>query len=172
MPTNSCCSPTDAVTLRAAQLAAFYRQVHHNRMAGISILNTALHVEPIGFKQALDETSTAEGVLITPWFLSLVRLPLLLQAHEDRVGHKQISSFGNEQFEFIGAHDPAVGFHETCTLFSRMADFETQADAQEVAVAVLAQLRTTSSPSQQAESVSSRRSFLFGRSHTRPSEQG
>lgn len=152
---------------RVQQLVDFYRQVQTGRMQGIPILNPALCVEAVGFQFAGDDPATAEGVLITPWFMSLVRLPMAHTPHGGRVGRSGVHAFGNERFDFIGAHDPAVGFHQTCALFSPMGDFRSQAQARETAVEALALLRPVPSAprheSPAAAPVPPRRAFLFGR---------
>ena len=148
---------------RVSALVGFYRRVQAERMQGIPILNPALCVEAVGFRAAEDEDAVAEGVLITPWFMSLVRLPLAVQDHAGRVARKAVRGFGNERFDFIGAHDPAVGYHEACALFSPMADFRSQAQARETAEAVLAQLWPAPQPAAVAEPVPARRSFFMAR---------
>ena len=131
------------------------------------ILNPALSVEAVGFRWGDDEQTVAEGVLITPWFMSLVRLPRAVEGHGGRVARKAVHGFGSERFEFIGAHDPAVGYLETCALFSPMGGFATQAQARETAEASLALLRPAPAPVPTplpvAEPVPARRAFFTGR---------
>lgn len=149
---------------RVAALVDFYRRVETERMQGIPILNPALSVQALGFRLADEEDAVAEGVLITPWFMSLVRLPLAVQDHAGRVGRKRVLAFGNERFDFIGAHDPALGFHEACALFSPMAEFRSQDQARETAEAVLAQLRPAPvAPPPAAEPLPARRAFFLAR---------
>lgn len=149
---------------RVTALVNFYRRVESERMQGIPILNPALSVQALGFRLADEEDAVAEGVLITPWFMSLVRLPLDVQDHAGRVGRKRVLAFGNERFDFIGAHDPAVGFHEACALFSPMADFRDQDQARETAQAVLDQLRPPPpAPAPVAEAMPARRAFFLAR---------
>jgi [NiFe] hydrogenase assembly HybE family chaperone len=153
---------------RVAALVGFYRRVETERMQGIPILHPALSVEAVGFRATdigeTGEEAVAEGVLITPWFMSLVRLPLAVQDHAGRVGRKRVLAFGNERFDFIGAHDPVLGFHEACALFSPMADFREQAQARETAQAVLDQLRPQPpAPTPLAEPVPARRAFFLAR---------
>jgi [NiFe] hydrogenase assembly HybE family chaperone len=141
-------TPSSALLEQRVQaLAALYRQVQRERMQGVPLLNPALHVQALGFEwpaaQAGQDAATliAEGVLITPWFMSLVRLPAQAQPHRDRVGCSQTHAFGCESFDFIGAHDPALGYHETCALFSPMQEFDSQERACETAREALALLR-------------------------------
>lgn len=153
-----------AMEHRVAALVAFYRQVENERMQGIPILNPALSLEAVGFRKTTDDEAVAEGVLITPWFMSLVRLPLAVIGHGGRVGRKQVHAFGTERFEFIGAHDPVLGFHESCALFSPMNDFGHQALARETAQEVMTALKPVETPPAAAPEVPPRRAFLFGRS--------
>ena len=150
---------------RVAALVDFYRRVETERMQGIPILNPLLRVEAAGFRLAdEEEDAVAEGVLITPWFMSLVRLPLAVQDHAGRVGRKRVLAFGNERFDFIGAHDPVLGFHEACALFSPMAEFRSQDQARETAQAVLDQLRPAPvAPPPAVEPLPARRAFFLAR---------
>ncbi len=149
---------------RVEQLEAFYRWVHTERMQGLPILNPALQVEAVGFRLLDGDGMVAGGVLITPWFMSLVCLPLTWQDGGQRIGCKRERAFGNQCFEFIGAHDPAIGWHEACALFSPMGGFDRHELARETACAVLASLfaegqKTSVAPGDRA----SRRAFLLGR---------
>lgn len=175
--------PTQALLeQRVTALVAHFRQVQAERMQGIPLLNPALQVEAVGFEWAAApdaEAATvhgrlavpvAEGVLITPWFMSLLRLPAQALPHGNRVGHKTVRDFGTERFDFIGAHDPAVGYHESCALFSPMQGFTDQALARETAQAALALMRppapaasATAAAAPLPTAVPARRAFLMGR---------
>ena len=148
---------------RVSALVHFYRHVQTERMQGVPILNPALSVEAVGFQMGDADRTVAEGVLITPWFMSLVRLPLGLEDHGGRVARKAVHDFGSERFEFIGAHDPAVGYHETCALFSPMGGFQSQAQARETAQASLALVRPAPEAAPTPEPVPARRAFFTGR---------
>lgn len=136
-----------ALQQRVDALTRHFARVQAERMAGLPLLNPALSVEAVGFEwaaQTEDEAGSppvAEGVLVTPWFMSLVRLPLAVLPHGNRVGSRAVRRFGNERFDFIGGHDEAIGFHETCALFSPMNGFSSQALARETALASLALVR-------------------------------
>ncbi|SSW70902.1 MULTISPECIES: [NiFe]-hydrogenase assembly chaperone HybE [Burkholderiales] len=147
---------------RVQALVAYFERVQAERMQGIPLLNAALRVEAIGFEWSTTEGDdpVAEGVLITPWFMSLVRLPALALPHHGRVGRSFVRDFGSERFDFIGAHDPAIGYHETCALFSPMGEFATQALARETARQGLALTRPA--PQGTPPPVPSRRAFFLG----------
>ncbi len=163
-------SPAQLVA-RVQTLVDFYRHVQTERMVGIPLLNPALSVEAVGFEWAggADEGSepVAEGVLITPWFMSLLRLPSVNLPHGHRVGRKAVRDFGSERFDFIGAHDPAIGYHETCALFSPMNGFTSQDLARDTARASLALVRpqpeADAVPPVAAEPLPARRAFFMAR---------
>lgn len=156
---------------RVQTLVDFYRHVQTERMVGIPLLNPALSVEAVGFAWAggAEEGAepVAEGVLITPWFMSLLRLPAANLPHENRVTRSFVREFGSERFDFIGAHDPAVGYHETCALFSPMNGFTSQDLARETALASLALTRAAPpepiTPLPEPSALPARRAFLLGR---------
>lgn len=163
---------------RVADLAALFSNIARTRMAGVPVLNAALRVEAIGFEcpSKDDEAAAAAGVgvLITPWFMNLVRLPIRCEDAVDGVGRTERHALGGEVFDFIGAHEPAIGAFSACSLFSPMFEFADQAAARATALAVLTTLRgapesteIVTTPSSPAEPPPARRSFLFGRSAVR-----
>lgn len=156
---------------RVSALVTHFVRVQTERMAGIPLLNPALSVEAVGFGWAAGTQETAdpvaEGVLITPWFMSLLRLPAHNLPHGNRVGRKTVRDFGCERFDFIGAHDPAIGYHETCALFSPMNGFTSQDLARETALASLALVRPAPeapvAAPVAAEPLPARRAFFMAR---------
>jgi len=138
---------------RTALLETAFRDIACQRMAGVPVLHARLHVQAVGFEAA---EGVAVGVLVTPWFMNLLRLPLGDDAAMLPVGAKADREVGLRRFEFIGAHEPVLGAFEACPLFSPMFDFADQAAAVATAQAVLQQLRP--------EPVPPLRGFLFGRS--------
>ncbi|AOW14734.1 hypothetical protein LPB72_04725 [Hydrogenophaga crassostreae] len=155
---------------RVADLVAHFVRIQNERMVGIPILNSVLSVEAVGFAWADPAPEGAvpmgEGVLITPWFMSLLRLPAQVLPHCNQIGRKFVRDFGSERFDFIGAHDPAIGYHETCALFSPMQGFDSQARAIETAQEALALTRPPPAmPVPTCEPMPSRRTFFLpGRS--------
>lgn len=151
---------------RVADLVAHFVHIQNDRMVGIPILNSVLSVEAVGFAWAGPAPEGAapmgEGVLITPWFMSLLRLPAQVLPHRNQIGRKFVRDFGSERFDFIGAHDPAIGYHETCALFSPMQGFDSQARAIETALEALALTRPPpAKPVPAREPMPSRRSFFL-----------
>lgn len=147
---------------RVQALVALFRHVERTRMAGVPVLHAALQVEAVGFEPVPvepPEPPAAVGVLLTPWFMNLVWLPLQPDARTHRVGQARLRAVGNTRFEFIGACDAGVGAYEACSLASPMFEFADQAQARATAKAVLDALRPP------AAAVSKgRRGFLLGRS--------
>ncbi len=170
------------LSARLRQLTDFFESVQSERMMDVPILNPALAIEAVGFrfvgKRPQDMTHTAEsadpvhdplgqyegaigeGVLITPWFMSLIRLPARPIRFKHSTGTRRIRQFGYEAFEFIGNQDELPGYFESCALFSPMGDFADQCGARDTAMQVLKLLRP------KPEGVSpavARRRFLTGR---------
>lgn len=188
-----------ALRVRTDALVALFEHVRTTRMTGVPILNPALRVEVVGF-EALNRTPATDpsacsaidsiaikqphpersspafppgaiGILITPWFMNLVYVPLLRVDEPDRAGGSTPHAVGSERFEFIAAYEPGFGSFEACSLFSPMFEFADQATAVATAQAVLAELRrapvapTVAAP-QPAPDGAGRRAFLFGRRAT------
>jgi [NiFe] hydrogenase assembly HybE family chaperone len=112
------------------RLVAAFREAA-GRLQGLGFVNPALQVEAVAFAPWQGHWL---GVMVTPWFMNLVLLPrersqwqpLALRA-------KRKWDFPAGVFEFIGADDPLIGEHQTCSLFSPMHDFQDQAAARLVA---------------------------------------
>lgn len=169
------------LTKRVDELVRYYRQVHVERMQDIPILNAALNVEAVSFEWAPSDQNTtapvtpvAQGVLITPWFMSLVRVPAAVEPNGGRVGCSFLRAFGRERFAFIGAYDDELGYHESCALFSPMHEFASQEVARQTAQGVLDLIKpvaqdTPAAP--RAEAIPGRRAFLLGRFHAGGAER-
>lgn len=185
-------SPESTMASRMAALEGAFRHIRATRMAGMPLLHPGLRVQALGFEPEAGDANTLCGVLLTPWFMSLVRLPLRPRGGADAgwlaVGLKQQRRMGMAEFEFIGALEPGLGVFEAASLFSPMAEFADHAAALATAHEVLRQLRAPEpavvaasaavpalapagapavAPAAAAaptEPVPSRRGFLFGRS--------
>ena len=161
------------LTLRTRALEALFDGIARSRMAGLPFMNSALRVEAVDFSlepsrgsdelQGTAESGHAAGVLVTPWFMNLVRFPLARRDMPARLGTSRLRHVGQEQFAFTGAHEDAFGSFEACSLFSPVFEFGTQADAIATASTLLAQLRQAAAARPAAPA---RRSFLLGRGAT------
>lgn len=144
--------PTPAELAQLVQrLERHFQAVLDGPMKGLPLVHPWLRVQAVGFRWASDaapapETTqaptpwVAEGLLITPWCMNLVRLHATAPPGATP-GAKRTHAFGTERFDFIGAAVEGCGWMETCSLFSPMADFADHAQALATAEAVLAELR-------------------------------
>lgn len=155
---------------RVAVLEQVFEHIAATCMQGVPVQNPALRVQAVGFAPQADADGGEWllGVLVTPWFMNLVYLPLAAAGVGQAVlgvGQKASRRIGNESFEFIGAHEDGLGAFACCSLFSPMFEFADHAAAVATACEVLNLLRTsapapTASPAVEAPG---RRGFLFGR---------
>lgn len=146
--------PGARLALRVQALEACFRHIAATRMAGLPVLHPRLRVQAIGFAEAADDL--ALGVLLTPWFMNLVRLPLqpAAAAGLPAPGRSAELAVGGWRLLFHGQHEPAIGPFAAASLVSPLHALADQAAAVAMAEAVLEQLRPRPA----------RRGFLFGRS--------
>ncbi len=122
----------------AQKLETVFRHIAATRMAGVALFNPALQVEAVGFRRWREDWV---GVLITPWFMSLICLP-------GPDARREVMSSGSKldvalpagDYEFLFAHEDALGHYLTSSLFSPMFEFPDMARAREVAAAALAEI--------------------------------
>jgi [NiFe] hydrogenase assembly HybE family chaperone len=101
------------------------------RMEGLSFVNPALEVEPVGFAPWQGHWL---GVMLTPWFMNLILAPgdpAVWRALPQ--GEKRRYRFPAGDFDFIGARDELAGDYQLCSLFSPVLQFEDQPTARMVA---------------------------------------
>jgi [NiFe] hydrogenase assembly HybE family chaperone len=111
-------------------LETCFKQIQTQRMAGVPILNPKLHVQAVDFRLY---QGAWLGILITPWFMNL----LYWRDDELAAGEKITHRFPAGEFEFVVGYEDALGFYQTCSLYSPMFDFEEQAVAVQTAQAAL-----------------------------------
>jgi len=168
-------SPSDVLAARVHALERLFAHVADTRMRGIAILHPGLRIQAVGFEPVLaadgSSAQAAVGVLVTPWFMNLVWLPLDEAARDAlSVGATRDRRVGRECFPFIGAHEDGFGAFEACSLFSPMGDFADQDAALATARAVLEELRRPEPPRPTpAPPAASRRAWLLGRAPATPS---
>lgn len=125
-------------------LVTFFNQALAQRMRGLPVLNPALSVQALGFKQFDGEWP---GILITPWFMNLILMPGLDSPwFELNPGTKFDKVFPYGSFEFTLACEEHLGVYAQCSLFSPMFQFTNQADALAAAQAALQGLLTAQRP--------------------------
>lgn len=124
-----------------ARLIEHFCEVQETRMEGVPVLNGELEVDAFGFEPHCE---FHVGVLLTPWFMNLVMMPLAENEELEglRVGAKQSRVLPSGRFEFIAAHEEELGHYLTCSLFSPMFEFKDQDAAVETSMAVLEQVMT------------------------------
>ncbi|MDR3369197.1 [NiFe]-hydrogenase assembly chaperone HybE [Rhodoferax sp.] len=152
---------------RVQTLEQVFAEIGRTRMRDVPVQNPEVHVQALGFLADPDDAEMLLGVLITPWFMNLVRLPTRTFFPGNKllaIGKKAIRLAGNQSFEFVGAFEPDLGAFEVCSLFSPMFLFANHAAAADTANEILNLLRTPVKPAASiAQTPPSRRGFLFGR---------
>lgn len=123
------------------RIESCFRRIETERMAGIPILNRALHVEVVGLDRFGDEWMC---ILITPWFMNIVLLPVSSAAAAAKpplaVGSKSIAVLPAGSFEMIHGFEEAIGCYRMCSLFSPMYEFSDHESAVAAAKAARAAL--------------------------------
>jgi len=136
---------TPALAGLAARVEAHCRQIAATRMAGLPIVHPGLQVRLLGLAPWDEQPGLAWGVLVTPWSMGLLALPIAAGGPPPdslpRPGRTEPRQAGDHRLDFIGADDPALGPHAICPLFSPMGEFADQAAALATARAVLQALR-------------------------------
>jgi len=148
----------------AAAVEAAFRRIERERMADMPNLNAALAVEAVDF--ALHDGDWL-GVLVTPWSMSLMRLP----ASGDHwvgtpEGVRLMLRYPAGEFAFLGGVEPEIGEYQSCSLFTSMEQFPDQETVRLTARASrLALLQPPPAPAREATAPASpaRRGFLTGR---------
>jgi [NiFe] hydrogenase assembly HybE family chaperone len=122
----------------SAGLESAFTRIRRERMADIPLLNPALEVQAVGFSVREDYCL---GVLITPWFMNLMLLPLAGDEWAELPSGTKINkSFPSGTYEFILGEEEGVGRYLMCSLFSPVFEFQNQQAAVVTAEAVLQSL--------------------------------
>ncbi len=117
-PTNPC---------RVTELVERFRVIGETAMRDLPLFNGQLEVEAVGFRPYANAWM---GVLITPWFMNLIRLPdKLIPMNMDRVGHKERLVLPAGERELVVGGDEVIGAYEALSLHSPMYAFENQEQA-------------------------------------------
>ena len=149
-----------ALQTQVARLETVFRDIAATRMEGVPLLHAGLQVQAVDFEPEPEpEGDCALGVLVTPWFMNLMRLPLgaAQVLAPGQVGPQRL---GEHRLRFIGAHEAAFGPYEMCSLASPMFEFADQQAAVATAREVLVRLRSSATPNAPDPH---RRGFLLGR---------
>ena len=120
------------------KLETVFRRIERDRMRGLPILNPALRVTAVGFREW---EGRCLGILVTPWFMNLVLLPGEGEGWQAlRVGDKQLHRLPSGPYEFILGEEPDIGRYQMCSLFSPVLEFADQETAEATAEAAMAAL--------------------------------
>jgi [NiFe] hydrogenase assembly HybE family chaperone len=131
-------TPDAEVADFSARLEAHFCEVHRRAMADAPICNAALAVASVGFQPWEGQ---ALGIVVTPWFMSIVLAPLqgsppILAAP----GARQSMTLPCGKIDFIVTDLEGFGRLKMCSLFSPMQDFVDREAALATARAALAAL--------------------------------
>jgi [NiFe] hydrogenase assembly HybE family chaperone len=119
-------------------LEQVFSHIERERMRGLPILNEALQVRAVGFRQW---QGRCLGILITPWFMNLMLLPSEGDDWQNlRIGDKQLHQLPSGPYEFILGEETGVGRYQMCSLFSPVFEFADQETAEATAEAAMAAL--------------------------------
>jgi [NiFe] hydrogenase assembly HybE family chaperone len=116
-------------------LETAFTRIQRERMTGMPVLNPALEVQAVGFRVW---ENCCLGVLITPWFMNLMLLPLDGDVWEELPSGTKINrSFPSGTYEFMLGEEEVIGRYQMCSLFSPVFEFQNQEAAVVTAEAVL-----------------------------------
>ncbi len=120
------------------KLVAVYEDIYQHRMNDIPVCNHKLKVSATDFIPLEFGYLT---VLVTPWFMNLMLLPLKPGAWNDLESlTKQMHHFPSGRYEFVVGKEEALGVYQSCSLFSPMFEFADSAAANETAEIILKEL--------------------------------
>lgn len=123
----------DAEALRVALTRAF-EEILVSRMQGLPILNPRLSVETLPLQHYGNEWL---GILITPWSMNLIVLPINSGDWRHVPGDAFDRHFPYGNYRFQVGHADGIGRYALCSLFSPMFEFADQAATQATAAAAL-----------------------------------
>lgn len=114
----------------SAQLEAAFRDIE-TRMRPLPFVNPRLRVEAVAFGPWKHYWL---GVMVTPWSMNLVLLARDPAAWRSLAsGEKRRYVFPAGNYDFVSAHDSAIGEYFVCSLFSPVLEFADHATAVETA---------------------------------------
>lgn len=122
------------MSVSVTQLVERFEQTYRDHMEGLPVVNEALDVEAIGFRDFQDHQL---GVLVTPWFMNLILLPGTDSWSAAAQGDLSAIAFPSGPIEFTVCHDDALGTYLSAVLFSSVTDVPDQAGARQLALDVM-----------------------------------
>jgi [NiFe] hydrogenase assembly HybE family chaperone len=149
--------PRAVLAERLSALELAFNAIAEQRMAGVAVMHPRVHVQADPF--VLLDAQMALGVLITPWFMNLLRLPLT-RSDERRVGAQATHHIGAHVIEFTSAFEAAIGAFECCSVYSPLTQFEDHAAVHATAQALMRALLPAGADD--VKPALGRRALLFG----------
>ncbi len=151
-------TPAERLDALAHAVEQAYARVQRENMRGVPIANPRLQVR---MPELRAWNKHALGVLITPWCMNLLALPLpgeppLAPLPAGRACSVDLPS---GSYELLCTHLPELGHHLAGSLFSPMQDFDSQQQALQAAQAAMDLVFAQPAAPAVAKS---RRGFLFG----------
>lgn len=127
------------MAMAITNLEQVFVQIQQQRMQDIPILNPALRVEAIAFREW---NQRYLGVLITPWFMNLIMLlpPEHFPPYTPKVDEKAFYQFPAGHYSFLVCFEERIGTYHSCSLFSPMFEFDSQDLARATAQQVMQML--------------------------------
>ncbi len=153
---------------RVALLVERFHTIGETVMRDLPLFNASLEVEAIGFR--LFENGWI-GILITPWFMNLIRLPeQSMPMDMARIGQKTRIILPTGEREAVLGGDEVLGTYEALSLHSPMFAFSSQEQAKQEAQRCLEILLQSAEDPSSAETgllrvdppKANRRAFLSG----------
>lgn len=144
-------------------LEVCYRRIGERSMRELPIYNDALAVEAVGFRSWGDALT---GILITPWFMNLMLLPLDGSLALLGQGSSITHAFPVGTVDFNVGDIDGIGPIASCSLFSPMFEFSTMEQARATAEAALIEILLPPAeherPAAKVAAAVDRRRFLRG----------
>jgi len=147
MSTTTDAAPPGHALNPAPLLEEVFRRIERERMQGIPILNRALEVEAVGFREWQGKWV---GVLLTPWFMNFMVLPMPGTAWPRvRRGDTHPWHLPLGRMDCMAGHEEEFGDYHMCSLMSPVLQFE---DHEAARIAARAALDAVMSPPRGDES--------------------
>lgn len=127
-------TPPVAAAELLARIEAHYRRVASTAMADVPLCNPRLAVRGVGIEDWDGQRIVA---LVTPWAINLLRLPGSAPLPSRGPLAKHVWRLPSGDYAFVEAGDVGFGPFQSCSLFSPVLEFDSQAAACETALAAL-----------------------------------
>lgn len=127
----------DPLAALSTRIESQFRLIAETRMAGIPVMNTALGVAMRGLGRVGDKHV---GILVTPWFMNILFLPLRAPDPAPVIGAKAQMLLPSGSYEAIWNHEEVLGGYWSCSLFSPMFEFADMDSAVATADAAIEEL--------------------------------